>query len=224
MATTSLIPLFPLSIVVFPGQLVPLHIFEERYKEMIADCHPDGGSFDHFGIILATGESIASTGCSVAVMERGQTYPDGAFDMVGKAERRFTVIESFENRPYQAATVAFLEDEGIAHVDPTLQEAAEERYTKLIELAKREKGSRLVGGGGEAEPPDRVSGALPSFAICASLGMDLRQKQQILEMRSESERLQRLVDYLDQLLPALQSRLEQTTRVKSNGRPRRKGD
>ena len=221
MAETDLIPLFPLSIVVFPGQPVPLHIFEERYKEMISDC--EDGSFDHFGIVLAVGEATVDTGCTVVVTGRGQPYPDGSFDIVGKAERRFTTTDTFENRPYHTATVTYFDDEEIAEVDSALRAAVEERFARLVELAKRERGILSQVEGDDSVHPSAESGEV-SFAIAATLGMDLKQKQQILEMRSESERLQSLVDYFDQLLPALQTRLEQKTRVKSNGQHREQAD
>ena len=219
MAESTLIPLFPLALVVVPGQPVPLHVFEERYKEMIADCEGEDG-YDVFGIVLASAEQVALIGCSVAVTEKGSRYPDGSFDIVGRAERRFTTIETFKNRPYHTAVVEFFDDDGDGSLDPALKVAVEERYARLVELAKREKG--IISQEDANEELALESGASLSFAITSYLGMDTQKSQKILEMRSENERLQFLVSYFDELLPMLETRLEQRVRVKSNGQHRGK--
>ena len=214
MTKSTLIPLFPLALVVVPGQPVPLHIFEERYKEMIADCEGED-SYDVFGIVLASAEQVASIGCSVAVTEKGHRYPDGSFDIVGRAERRFTTIETFKNRSYRTAMVEFFDDDGDGSLDPALKAAVTDSYARLVELAKREKG--IISQEDVSEELPLESGASLSFAITSYLGMDTQQKQQILEMRSENERLQFLVSSFDEMLPMLKMRLEQRIRVKSNG-------
>ena len=109
----ELIPLFPLSIVVFPGQHVPLHIFEDRYKEMIADCEaPPDGESSPFGISLATneGRKMESIGCTVVVEGIGPKYPDGSFAIVGQGRRRYLTRETYGDRAYATARVEYFDD------------------------------------------------------------------------------------------------------------------
>ena len=181
---------------------------------MIADFEGED-SYDVFCIVLASAEQVASIGCSVAVTEKGHRYPDGSFDIVGRAERRFTTIETFKNRSYRTAMVEFFDDDGDGSLDPALKAAVTDSYARLVELAKREKG--IISQEDVSEELPLESGASLSFAITSYLGMDTQQKQQILEMRSENERLQFLVSSFDEMLPMLKMRLEQRIRVKSNG-------
>ena len=223
MSRASLIPLFPLPIVVFPGQTVPLHIFEERYRTMIADCKPEaeGDQFSPFGVSLSIGDDNEEVGCTVVVSSKGREYPDGSFDIVTRGEDRYKTIETFENRPYLTATVEFFEDEQV-QVDQVLSSGADERFAQLLELAREEKGASS-----DETPPESVdedSGAreTTAFGIAARVGMELNRKQKLLEMTNENERLQFLVDYFDELLPVLRQRLEQRRRVKSNGQPQKR--
>ena len=223
MSTASLIPLFPLPIVVFPGQAVPLHIFEERYRAMIADCEPEteGDEFSPFGVSLSTGDDNQEVGCTVVVTAKGRGYPDGSFDIMTRGEDRYKTIETFENRPYLTATVEFFEDEEV-QVDPDLSSGADERYAQLLELAQEEKGASSEEKQPDGADEDVDAGETTAFQIAARVGMELNRKQKLLEMTNENERLQFLVDYFDELIPSLRQKLEQRRRVKSNGQPQKR--
>ena len=216
----ELIPLFPLSIVVFPGQPVPLHIFEERYKEMIADCESaPSGEYGPFGISLASeGKKVESIGCTVVIDEIGQKYPDGSFDIVGTGRRRYLTRETYGDRAYATARVEYFDDDE-EEEDTALVSALGERLSQLAELVS---GSVEGDSAGQpAEPDENAIGPQQgSFAIAARSVPDAGKRQQLLEMTSENSRLQFLIDHLDGILPALRSRIEEQRRAKSNGKPR----
>ena len=233
MSPETVIPLFPLPLVVFPGQLLPLHIFEDRYKQMIEDCgvesedtaaepsKPFGISFAHAHarteLSPTTDQRIEDVGCSVAVARVARRYPDGRLDIVTRAQRRYEMLEVFDDRPYLTASVSFFEDEDDT-ADAALSQAARERFAQLMKLAGETESKEGDGEGDGAEAGPFADHG--SFAMAANAGLDPAQKQQVLEMRSEDERLRFLVDHLDELLPALRDKVELQKRVKSNGHPR----
>lgn len=230
MSQQTVIPLFPLPLVVFPGQILPLHIFEDRYKQMIGDCGVDADDtiaepFRPFGISFThdqastelsslTEQPIEEVGCSVVVARVARRYPDGRLDIITRAQRRYDTLDVFEDRPYLTASVNFFDD-GDVSVDAALSLAARERFAQLMELAgEREREEDANGGGAEAMPDQG------SFAMAANAGLDPPKKQQVLQLRSENERLQFLIEHLNDLLPVLRNKAELQKRVKSNGHPR----
>src|SRR2546421_7686612 len=104
----SLLPLFPLEIVVFPGAPLPLHIFEPRYKEMIGECLSQERSF---GMVRAKENALAATGCSARIIEVIKKYEDGRLDIAAKGAQRFEIIQVNQERSFLQAEVAFFEDE-----------------------------------------------------------------------------------------------------------------
>ncbi len=230
MSQQTVIPLFPLPLVVFPGQILPLHIFEDRYKQMIGDCgvepddtiaepsRPFGISFTHdqasTELSSLTEQPIEEVGCSVVVARVARRYPDGRLDIITRAQRRYDTLDVFEDRPYLTASVNFFDD-GDSVVDDVLSQAARERFTQLMELAGEGDREEDGNGSGTEGMPDQGS-----FAMAANAGLDPPKKQQVLQMRSENERLQFLIEHLDGLLPVLRSKVELQKRVKSNGHPR----
>ena len=218
----ELIPLFPLPVVVFPGQPVVLHIFEERYKAMVADCEPPPGidEYSPFGICLDRGNGkVEKVGCTVVVQGVTQRYPDGSFDVRGTASCRFITRESFEDEPYLTASVDYLTDDD-EEVDVELANRAAESLAQLIDLAS--------GGGKPGEssegpegPPLEPGAPQSSFDMASMAALDVDKQQNLLELTSENRRLQLLVDHLDELVPAQRARLEEQERAKSNGKPRK---
>ena len=106
----DVIPLFPLPLVVLPGEIVPLHVFEERYKAMIADCRAGSGPARPFGIALARGKEVHAAGCTVSIVEVMREYEDGRLDIVTVGQTRFRVRELFRDRPYHTAEVEYFGD------------------------------------------------------------------------------------------------------------------
>ena len=129
----ELLPLFPLSTVLLPATPLPLHIFEDRYKEMLRDLNPNRGEF---GVVLAKEDGIVNIGCTATVDRVFQRYPDGRLDLLAMGRRRFQVISLDEEKPYLRATVEFFNDDEAGEVPMELRQKAIEGYQLLRNLEK----------------------------------------------------------------------------------------
>lgn len=205
-----LLPLFPLELVLFPGQTLPLHIFEDRYKEMIGECHQKN---TEFGVILAKENSIANVGCTASITAVTRRYDDGRLDIETGGRRRFEVLFLDQERSFLRAAVQFFDDEDTSDPNPEGRSRALSLHAQVLELLFNDPEERKRN---EADPQAR----LLSFLMLASLPVDNDFKQTILALRSEAERLGRVTDCLDKLLSHL--RLVSTVRARagSNGHGR----
>ena len=185
------IPLFPLHLVLFPGAALPIHVFEPRYREMMAavlgpedDPNPDPA----FGVVcIREGYEVGERaethdiGC-LATVEEVRRNTDGTIDLIARGMRRFRIKDRPEDDPYPRADVAFLEDKPGRAADRAIQLArtALERYLAVVaRFADREPPDVVL-------PPDPV---VASFTAAALLAVDLPQVQQLLEASTASERL-----------------------------------
>ena len=183
--TTGLIPLFPLRVVVFPRTPLSLHIFEERYKEMVGQAIRDNSEF---GIVLAQEEGIVNAGCTVVVEKLARMYPDGRMDILTRGRRRFEIQSLNEEKDYLQAEVAFFDDDEFAPAPPEVRERALSQFHVLSELnAAREC------------EPDLQDPQL-SFQLAQAVP-DLNFLSVLLRQRSEAGRLAELNGYLEQYLP-----------------------
>src|SRR3954454_22085495 len=121
-------PLFPLGLVALPHEVVPLHIFEERYKAMIAACLDDGLEF---GIVWAAEDGMKPNGCAMEITEVLQRHEDGRLDILTRGTRPFRVVEEQYDHVYPSGQVEFLDDNPEAPDAPTV-EAAHEAYGDLV--------------------------------------------------------------------------------------------
>jgi ATP-dependent Lon protease len=176
------ISLFPLNVVLFPGELLPLHIFEPRYRRMVRECLDDKALF---GMLLALPNGIARVGCSAEILEVTKRYDDGRMDILTVGREPYRVVDLFTDDPLLAGAVDYLDDED-SLLDP-------QNRAKLIELYEVCYTLLFTG-----MPPElsRSPQSSLSFAIAGALPVDLLWKQQILELRSEAERQDRLLRYL----------------------------
>ena len=175
---TQLLPLFPLSLVLLPGMPLPLHIFEERYKEMMSDIIPVEGEF---GVVLAKDDGIVNIGCTATVVNIVRKYPDGRLDLLAAGQRRFQIESLDEDRSYLRAKVEYFDDEDVNEVPPELRHKADIALRRLMQIENPES------------PSDAIEGAAwLSFQI-AQLVSDLDKRQTVLSLRSEVERLEYLV-------------------------------
>jgi Lon protease-like protein len=213
----EIIPLFPLSIVVFPGHLVPLHIFEERYKKMIADTIDDDGHYQAFGISYDNDGEVAGVGCTVTVVRRAEANADGSFDIVCRAQSRYRIMELFEDQAYLRGRVEFFDDDEGDEADPALQELVKTRFRSLVDLSAQEAGAKIVDGESIEEKMGQGLEEGDTWAIAQRTGIEAARKQRLLEMTSENARLQNLAEYLEELLPVLEARLVRKKQVKTNG-------
>ncbi|HXM98047.1 MAG TPA: LON peptidase substrate-binding domain-containing protein [Candidatus Dormibacteraeota bacterium] len=184
------IPLFPLNVVLLPGAQLSLHIFEPRYREMVRDCLLAKSCF---GVVLATEDGVAGVGCTSEITEVVQRYEDGRLDILTVGRRPFRVLEFLTQEPLLRARVEYLEDEEDV-VDSAVRSKLLELYEVCYTIAFESFPKELT-------PTDEI---YLSYAVLEALPIDLRWKQQILELRSEPERQARLTAYLRDWAPHLQ--------------------
>lgn len=187
---TRLLPLFPLQVVVFPRTPLPLHIFEDRYKEMIGGAIRDNSEF---GIVLAKEDGIVNAGCTVTVEKLVQMYPDGRMDIVTRGQRRFEIVSLNEEKEYLQAEVNFFDDEDTAAPSTELRERALLNYQTLVKLP-----------GAEPGPEPNLQDPQLSFQLAHHLP-DLDFLTTLLRHRSETERLKQLNQYLALYIPRLRT-------------------
>jgi ATP-dependent Lon protease len=176
------IPLFPLNVVLFPGELLPLHIFEPRYRRMVRECLE---SDSPFGMLLALPSGIVRVGCTAEILNVTKRYDDGRMDILTIGRHPFRVVELFDDDPLLEGSVDYLEDEDSLS-EPRMQVELVELYEACYTLLFEGMPKSLH----EARPRPL------SYAVTSALPLDLLWKQQILELRSEAERQDRLRRYL----------------------------
>jgi Lon protease-like protein len=179
--STQLLPLFPLSVVLLPATPLPLNIFEERYKEMMGEVIAARGEF---GIVLAKDDGIVNVGCTATVERIFRRYPDGRLDLLAIGHRRFQVVSLDEEKSYLRAVVEYFNDEEASEVPAALRRKAIEAYERLRDV---EKPNVII------EP--KLEGPQLSFQLAQFIA-DLDKRQTVLALRSETERLEFLVNIL----------------------------
>jgi Lon protease-like protein len=186
------IPLFPLGVVLLPRMPLPLHIFEERYKEMIARCIDENIPF---GVVYASGSRLQSSGCTARVERVIEEYDDGRSDILTLGERRFHIDEMLEKRSYMEADVSYFDDDGVDGIG-----SARERIGELAQTAveRLETLGDLSGHEIERDPLESLDPQSLSFIIGASGVFTLEDRQSFLDMRSTEERLSEEVRRLEQ--------------------------
>ena len=184
--SSGFIPLFPLQVVVFPRTPLPLHIFEDRYKEMIGDAIRNKSEF---GIVLAKEDGIVNAGCTVFVEEVLQQYPDGRMDIVTRGNRRFEIISLNEEKTYLQGEVNYFDDDDQTPPPPEIRALALEHYKALNALSTSRTSTE----------PDESDPQL-SFQLAQSL-TDLDFLHSLLRHRSETNRLKVLNRYLAEYIP-----------------------
>ncbi len=193
------LPLFPLQVVLLPDAELPLHIFEDRYKEMIAEVLRDK---IEFGVVLANERGIVNTGCTATVERVLREYPDGRLDILTLGRRRFEIERVNEERAFLRGEVDYFDDD-VAKDDETVPE--EESRARAIagynELRALTADSPL--------PAAEAQDSQLSFKLARPI-QDLGLRQALLTARSEAERLRQLAEFL----PAFLIRQRRVERVK----------
>ena len=198
------LPLFPLPLVALPGELVPLHVFEERYKAMVAHCLEHESEF---GIVWAADDGLRPIGCACAIAEILERFPDGRVNLVARGTRPFRIERRREDRPFPTASVEFLDDAP----EPGHEElAAEVRrvYGQLVEKAT----DRPADAGAVA--------AMGAYEMAATVDFGLDAKQGLLDLRSERARLQLCLRLFRAALKRLSFADRVAERARSNGKVR----
>jgi Lon protease-like protein len=199
------LPIFELPVVILPGELLPLHIFEERYKRMIGHCLDNA---EPFGIVFRDeGGNAHRIGCMARVTEVVERFDDGRMNVVVAGEQPFKVLERFEAGDFPAGEVEPIDaSDDAGEEDPEAASVAREAFAELV---KRVSG----------EPPD--AGELEaenSYGIAARVELPADTKQALLELRSEPDRMRMLGNALRALVTALARSREIAERAKMNGK------
>jgi ATP-dependent Lon protease len=198
------LPLFPLDVVLYPQAALPLHIFEQRYKAMIRRCLDEDLPF---GVLLAGEEYMADVGCTARVIDVLERYDDGRLDIMTEGEERFRLARVKDDEAGYLVTVgAEIIEEPAGAASPDLRERAVTLHMKLLELA-----------GHTVRPSFYEEGDGLSYKLARNGGLALEQKQEVLELLSETDRFEYLVEHFQNLLPRVEQREELRESIRSNG-------
>jgi Lon protease-like protein len=196
------IPLFPLDLVLFPGVPLPLHIFEPRYREMIAECIATSAPF---GVVRAQRDGLAVVGCTAQVVRVLHSYPDGRSDILTQGIDRFEIEQLDDSRSFLQAEVDLLADTGAAADRAAREECVALHFEAMHLLGTREPGVSL-----SLDAP-------VAYLLAASMPADLNFQQALLAMRSDAERTERLSSYYHAILPKLRIGAKASERASTNG-------
>ncbi len=196
------IGLFPLPLVLMPGEQAPLHIFEPRYRELVAECLERE---EPFGLVLSDEDGTREIGTRALVIEVLERFEDGRLNIVIEGAERFRVVDLTEGREFLTARVDGVDDED---EQPTAEERERtlEAYDRVVAAAEA-----------ELDEFDRAGRDL-AFQIAARIDLGTEVKQQLLEMRSERGRVVELAGLLDRAAEAVARVRESRTRGSGNGR------
>jgi ATP-dependent Lon protease len=202
MASIDSLPLFPLNLVLYPGEHLPLHIFEERYKDLTQYC------LDHdvsFGIVRAEEDAVVEVGTTARIRDVVTRYDDGRMDILVEGEERFRLLEIHDEKSYYTADVVLLEeDEQPLNLD--LKERVITQHMKLLELAGR-----------TVRPDLYEDEAHLSYVLAQNAALDEEQKQELLELTNENERIRYLIRHFETLIPRVEKKEDVHRRIRSNG-------
>lgn len=196
------IGLFPLELVLLPGEQRPLHIFEPRYRELIGECLETG---DQFGLVLSDEDGLREIGTRAAVVEVLEHFDDGRLNVVIEGVDRFRLVELTEGRSYATAEVDDLVDEADSPTEDE-RERVLAAYDKVLEAAQA-----------ELDELDPATESL-AFEIGARIELGNEIKQDLLELRSERERVVRLEPILARAAEAVLRERTVRERASGNGR------
>ncbi len=204
-ADDRLLGLFPLGIVLLPGEVVPLHIFEERYRKLIGERLEEG----EFGIVLAEDDTVRECGTAARVAQLIEELDDGRMNILVQGERRFRIVEVREpddpETDYLTAEVDYYRDSE-PEASPELRDAVLTVFAKMLSLM-------------DVESPEEPAGEGPlSFRIAAAVDFGAPLKQELLESLSEEQRLETLLTVMTSLLPRLELRKEREEAIRGNGK------
>jgi Lon protease-like protein len=200
---TNFIPIFPLGIVVFPGEQVNLHIFEPRYKQLITECYAENRPF---GIPAVVGDNIRDYGTLVRVVDVKAVYEDGKMDVVTRGEEVFRLLELVQTIPdklYSGAIVTYPEN-NISSASKLMGNIIASIY-ELHRLLKIEK---------KFAKPDAE---LISYDVAHHAGLTLEQELDMLQLFREDQRQEYLKRHLQSVIPIINEMETLKERVKLNG-------
>ena len=196
-------PLFPLGLVLLPHELVPLHIFEDRYKLMIGECLEQESEF---GIVWLSDDGLKEVGCSARVTRVLESFDDGRMNILVEGAEPFRLVRRIEDLPYPAGDVEPLfDDEPADEASSTVAAAARRRYSDLLDEVTDER------------PAEDELAELDAYGMAATLDVALDAKQMLLELRSENARLEQLEGLFAEALSRIRHAERAAERAQGNG-------
>jgi Lon protease-like protein len=199
---STLLPLFPLDLVLLPGTPLPLHIFEPRYREMISECLERS---QHFGVLRGMEQELAEIGCTAEILTVTKKYEDGRMDIVTEGRVRFELVQLNQERSFLQGEVIYLQDE--------LGAASQEEIAQALKL----HGEIMTLAGAEPESSSEIDEGQLSFHLAGSLPLDLDFKQTLLGMKSEAERLRAIISFFENILPTMRRTVHIRRKAGGNG-------
>jgi Lon protease-like protein len=197
-------PLFPLGLVVLPSEVVPLHIFEERYKTMVNECL---AREQEFGVVWLSDDGLREVGCACKIERILERMDDGRMNLLTRGTRPFRVLERRGHLPYPAGMIEFLGDRA-EQLDPALLSAAREAYAELVRRAT------------DREPASDEIDEMGAYEMAATVDFGLDAKQGLLDLRSENARLRLVTRLFRAAIKRLDFVDRAQARAKSNGKVR----
>jgi Lon protease-like protein len=193
-------PLFPLGLVMLPGELVPLHIFEERYKQMIGECL-DGER--EFGILWMADDELKEVGCAARVTRVLERFDDGRLNILVEGTTPFRMERRIGDLDYPAGDVVLLDDE--PDTDAEALERARTTYADLVEEVT------------DSRPEAETLSELDAYGMAATVDINPAAKQELLELRSEPARLAQLEGLFAEALRRIRTASRVAEQASGNG-------
>jgi Lon protease-like protein len=195
-------PLFPLGLVALPGELIPLHIFEERYKTMMNECL---AAEREFGIVWLSDDGLRDIGCACEIDRVLEQMDDGRMNLLARGTRPFRVLERQGHLPYPAGVIEFVQDR-LDTPDPRLATVARAAYADLVRRAT------------DKEPEGKDLQQMGAYEMAATVDFGLDAKQGLLDLRSENARLRLVTRLFRAAIKRLDFVDRAQTRARSNGK------
>ena len=195
-------PLFPLGLVALPSELIPLHIFEERYKTLVARCLEEESEF---GIVWLADDGLRPVGCACEISEVLERFPDGRINLVARGTRPFRIESRQDELVFPAGVVEFLTDRE-EDADDEAAASAHAAYAELVEQAT------------DKEPDPEQIGAMSAYEMAATVEFGLDAKQGLLDLRSEAARMKLVARLCRGALKRLDFIDRAQARARSNGK------
>jgi len=201
---TRFLPIFPLNIVVYPGESLNLHIFEDRYKELILECHEQNREF---GIPTVIDNEMRELGTKVKILSIDKVYDDGKMDIKTQGISTFRILEIIETVPdkkYKGAIISSIETEHYDGYQSKMKVIMKEieMFHKLLSIKKDYK-----------IPLEELT----AYHIAHHIGLNLEEEYDVLRMPKESQRQEYILRHLREVLPTVHELKNLQDRIKLNG-------
>ncbi len=200
----KILPLFPLNVVLFPRAPLPLHVFEERYRRMVAAALEGEGLF---GVICTDGEGAARTGCCARIVKIIKRYDDGRLDILTVGVQRFRITRLLREEAYLQAQVRYFRDSAGDDLADLVDRCLQLFYYIYDTMPGNLPISEL----------EQTSATVASFYLAYFSDLALPQKQRLLELTDPETRLKQLRTALEQRRREQRERQDRTRLVQSNG-------